>query len=49
MVRIGVYSGGLLSHESRRNLLEADISEIGIVWKKQALDDIVNGGCAVQL
>ena len=41
---IGVYSGRLYSNEIPDHLAGADISEIGIVWKKEALDEVVNNG-----
>ncbi len=40
---IGVYSGRLLSQDAL-DIPQDEVSEIGIVWKKEALDAIVNNG-----
>jgi len=40
---VGVYSGRLVSNEIP-SMGQAEISEIGIVWKKDALDAVVNEG-----
>jgi len=43
----GVYSGRLKMQEPSEDAKAADrISEIGIVWKKRALDEIVEQGIA---
>ena len=40
---IGVYSGRLVSQDGM-SIKDGEISEIGIVWKKNALESIVESG-----
>jgi hypothetical protein len=43
----GVYSGRLIANELDEDKKDADrVSEIGIVWKKKALDEIIDSGVA---